>query len=101
VYEQYRRCLAARDPKGNRQFEKILMLNREYPAEQVTDAVSLALTYNVYNYDGVLNILMQLNTNNPKVTPLRPELTVNIPQVHVLPPNLNKYSALMHNGGDM
>ena len=100
VYEQYRRCLAARDPKGNRQFVKILMLNREYPTEQVTDAIGLAMAYNVYNYDGVLNILMQLNSSSPKIAPLRPELIENIPQVHVMPPDLSKYHALMHMGGD-
>ena len=52
VYEQYRSVSTARDPKGNRQFVKILMLNREYPSEQVTDAIGLAMAYNVYNYDG-------------------------------------------------
>lgn len=41
VYEQYRKCLAARDPKGNREFVKILMLNRQYPSNQVTDAIDL------------------------------------------------------------
>jgi hypothetical protein len=96
VFEQYRRRLAARDPKGNRQFVKILMLNREYPTEQVTDAIGLALAYNVYNYDGVLNILMQLTTSSPKIAPLRPELAENIPQVRVMPPDLSKYHALMH-----
>jgi len=100
VYEQYRRCLAARDPKGNRQFVKILMLNREYPSEQVTDAIGLAMAYNVYNYDGVLNILMQLNSSSPKIAPLRPELIENIPKVRVMPPDLSKYHALMHMGGD-
>lgn len=45
VYEQYRKCLAVRDPKGNRQFVKILMLTREYPAKQIEDAISLALAY--------------------------------------------------------
>jgi transposase len=99
VYEQYRKCLVARDPKGNRQFVKILMLNREYPANQITDAIGLALAYNVYNYDGLLNILMQLNTESPKVIPLSSDLTANIPKVHVLSPDLSKYGALIDNGG--
>lgn len=99
VYEQYRRCLAARNPRGNREFVKILMLNREYPSEMVTDAIDLALTYNVYNYDGVLNILIQLNTESPNVVPLKPEAIVNIPKVDVTPPNLSKYASLMQTGG--
>lgn len=98
VYEQYRKCLAARDPKGNRQFVKILMLTREYPAKQIEDAIGLALAYNVYNYDGLLNILMQLNSDNPKITPLSSDLTVNIPKVQVFSPDLSKYGALMDNG---
>ncbi|NLD47096.1 MAG: IS21 family transposase, partial [Clostridiaceae bacterium] len=99
VYEQYRRCLAARDPKGNRQFVKILMLNREYPTKQIEDALGLALAYNVYNYDGLLNILIQLNSDSPKVTPLSSDLTANIPKVHVLSPDLSKYGVLLDNGG--
>jgi len=99
VYEQYRRCLAARDPKGNRQFVKILMLNREYHTKQIEDALGLALAYNVYNYDGLLNILIQLNSDSPKVTPLSSDLTTNIPKVHVLAPDLSKYGVLMDNGG--
>lgn len=99
VYEQYRKCLAARDPKGNREFVKILMLSRRYPVNQVTDAIELALAYNVFNYDGVLNILMQLNTSSMKVHPLRPESISNLPNVQVLSPDLNKYAALIQTGG--
>jgi transposase len=99
VYEQYRKCLAARDPKGNRQFVKILLLTREHSAKQIEDAIGLALAYNVYNYDGLLNILMQLNSDSPKITPLSSDLTANIPKVHVFSPDLSKYGVLMNNGG--
>lgn len=101
IYEEYRKRLAARDPKGNREFVKILMLNREYPAEQITDAIGLALAYNVYNYDGVFNILIQLNTVTSRVTPLGPEKLVNIPEVQVSPPDLLKYASLMQEGGSL
>lgn len=100
VYEQYRRCLAARNPRGNRDFVKILMLHRDYPSTLITDAIELALAYNVYNYDGVLNILMQLGTDTLRVSHLKPEKMVNIPLVQVSAPDLGKYAALMHNGGD-
>jgi len=45
-------------------------------------------------------ILMQLNSSSPKIAPLRPELIENIPKVRVMPPDLSKYHALMHMGGD-
>lgn len=99
VYEQYRKCMVARDPKGNRQFVKILMLNRQYSAEQVKDAIDLAMAYHVYNYDGLLNILMQLNTESPKFMPLSTELTAHIPKVQVPSPDLSKYGALVNMGG--
>jgi transposase len=100
VYEEYRRGLAARDPRGNRQFVRILMLNRQYPTEQIEDAIGLALAYNVYNYDGLLNILMQLNTDSPRITSLSNAQIAHIPEVHVMPPDLSKYSALVNMGGD-
>ena len=46
--------------KGNREFVKILMLHRDYPSALVTESVKIAMAYNVYGYDGVLNILGQL-----------------------------------------
>jgi len=39
VYEQYRRSLNARSPRGNREFVKILMLHRDYPTALVTEAI--------------------------------------------------------------
>jgi len=54
VYEQYRRSLNARSPRGNREFVKILMLHRDYPTALVTEAIEIAMAYNVYSYDGVL-----------------------------------------------
>jgi len=57
VYEQYRRSLNARSPRGNREFVKILMLHRDYPTALVTEAIEIAMAYNVYSYDGVFNIL--------------------------------------------
>jgi hypothetical protein len=75
------------------------MLNREYPADQVAEAISMAMAYNVYSYDGVLNILLQLNTDSPKISHLRPDKIANIPQVNVVPPDLSKYIALLQQGG--
>ena len=71
VYEEYRRGLAARNPKGNRDFVRILMLLREYPSKLVTEAIELAMQYNLYGYDGVFNIIGQLMIiASPKIIPL-------------------------------
>jgi hypothetical protein len=42
--------LAARNPKGNREFVKILMLHRDYPPAHVTEALEIAMLYNIYNW---------------------------------------------------
>lgn len=97
IYEEYRRQLLARNPKGNRDFVKILMLHREYPANQVTEAVEIAMAYNIYGYDGVLNILGQFMTVNPKVIPLNREKIQAIPEVTVNSPNIEKFRVLMGN----
>lgn len=99
VYEQYRRCLSARNPKGNREFVKILMLHRDYPPAQVTEAVEIAMMYNVYGYDGVLNILGQSLVSGHKVIPISKDKLQSIPEVVVTPPDLDKYKVLM-SGGD-
>lgn len=100
IYEQYRRSLNARSPKGNREFVKILMLHRVYPPALVTEAVEIAMAYNVYSYDGVLNILGQLLVSNrPKIKPVSKDKLQGIPTVVVIPPDLSKYSVLMSGGG--
>jgi Transposase and inactivated derivatives len=99
VYEQYRRCLSARNPRGNREFVKILMLHRDYPTAQVAEAIEIAMAFNVYGYDGVLNILGQSLVPSHKVIPLSKEKLQSIPEVIVAPPDLDKYKALMTGGG--
>jgi hypothetical protein len=99
IYEQYRRCLSARNPKGNREFVKILMLHRDYPPAQVAEAIEIAMAYNVYGYDGVLNILGQALVSSHKVIPISKDKLQSIPEVTVKPPDLDKYKALMTGGG--
>jgi len=95
IYEEYRRQLLARNPKGNRNFVKILMLHREYPSNQITEALEIAMSYNIYGYDGVLNIIGQFMTANPKVIPLNKEKIQDIPQVKVNSPDIEKFRVLM------
>jgi transposase len=99
VYEQYRRCLLSRNPKGNREFVRILMLHRDYPPAQVAKAIEISMAYNVYGYDGVLNILGQALVSSHKVIHISKDKLNSIPEVVVVPPNLDKYKILM-SGGD-
>ena len=78
---------------------KILMLHRDYSATQVFEAIELASAYNVYGYDGVLNILGQMMVASPKIIPLNKDKLPTIPDVRVSPPNLDKFQALMTGGG--
>ena len=100
IYEQYRRSLNARSQKGNREFVKILMLHRNYPLALVTEALEIAMAYNIYSYDGVFNILGQLLVSErPKINPVSKDNLRSIPEVVVMPPDLNKYNVLMSGGG--
>jgi hypothetical protein len=66
----------------------------------VTEAVETAMAYNVYSYDGVLNILGQLLVSGrPKVNPVSRDKIQSIPEVVVMPPDLSKYSVLIPGGG--
>jgi len=79
---------------------KILMLHRDYPTALVTEAIEIAMAYNVYSYDGVFNILGQLLVSgSPKTAPVSKDKLQGIPEVVVIPPDLSKYSALMSGGG--
>jgi hypothetical protein len=98
VYEEYRKCLLARNPKGNREFVRILMLHRDYSSIQVTEAVEIAMLYNIYGYDGVLNILGQLNISSRKIITINRDKLTNIPEVKVIPPDIVKFNTLITGG---
>lgn len=75
------------------------MLHRDYPSTYVTEALEMAMLYNIYGYDGVLNILGQLLVKgHNKVIHLSKEKLQGIPDVQVAPPDLDKYKALMQGG---
>ena len=76
------------------------MLHRDYPSEQVTEAVEMAMIYNIYGYDGVLNILGQLTVSSHKIIPLNSDKLQNVPSVQVTPPDIEKFRALMAGGGN-
>lgn len=99
IYEVYRKCLLMRTDAGNKEFIKILMLHRNYSLEMVTEALELADAYNVYGYDGVLNIIHQIViTGTPKIAPLSPNMLNDIPTVSVKKPDLDKFNILLSGG---
>lgn len=98
VYENYRKHLIARNSKGNKEFIKILMLHRDYPLNLVTESIEIAMAYNIYGYDAILNILGQFSINNPKVVPINKNIINNIPTVTVSPPDIDKFNFLMEGG---
>jgi len=57
------------------------------------------MAYNVYGYDGVLNILGQTLVLSHNIVPISKDRLQSIPEVIVTPPNLDKYKVLMQ-GGD-
>lgn len=100
IYEEYRRYLISRTSKANREFVRILLLHRTYPAEIVKEALELAMLYKIFSYDGVYNFVLQLSIPSHKVTPLRQEVISHIPEVTVIPPDISKYNQLMKSGGE-
>ena len=99
IYEEYRKQLLVRNPKGNRDFVKILMLHRDYPSNQITEAIEIAMSYNIYGYDGVLNVIGQFMISNPKVIPLNKEKIQSVPEVKVNSPDIQKFKVLMGGNG--
>lgn len=81
VYDLYRRRLKERHEGSNgiKEYIRILMLLKDHPADEVTDAVEKALSHGILSYDGVINLLYQihqlateplsLRVNSPPVWP--------------------------------
>lgn len=101
VYEQYRKGLALRSPKANKEFVRILMLHRNHSAELVTAAVEMAMAHKVFSYDGVYNFLIQFNTATHRPSPLHSDKLAGLPSVTVTRPNLNRYNILLQEGGGL
>ncbi len=101
VYGQYRKGLAQRTPKANKDFVRILLLHRNYPAELVKNAVEMAMAHKVFSYDGVYNFLLQFNTPTHRPSPLRADKLAGLPSVTVDRPDLNRYNVLLQEGGGL
>ena len=83
------------DGRGVREFLSILKLHREYPAQQLSQAIQTALDLGAVHVDGVLLCLRQLER------PAAPPNTLHLgdhPQLHGIgeqPINLAQYDRLL------
>lgn len=98
AYQQLRQKISQQQVVGNQEFVKILKLHRSYPSELVDNAVELALTYEVYHFEGVRNLLLQLLTPETKHPLLKLEAQPQLSKVVVLKPQLEKFNQLLQGG---
>lgn len=91
TYDIYRRRLKERHEgsRGVKEYIRILMLLKDHPVDDVSAAVDKALSYGIYSYDGVLNLLCQMR--QPSTEPLC--LRVNSPPVR--PNTVDQFDLLL------
>jgi len=79
AYDMYRRRLKERHEgsRGIKEYIRVLMLLKDHTVDDVTAAVEKALSYGIHSYDGVINLLYQIQ--QPATEPLC--LRVNSPPV--------------------
>jgi transposase len=91
AYDTYRRRLKERheDSRGIKEYIRVLMLLKDHPVEDVSAAVEKALSYGIYSYDGVMNLLCQLHQRPTEPLSLR----VNSPPVR--PNRVDQFDLLL------
>lgn len=87
------------DGQGVREFVKVLKLHRDHPAEQVAQAVHMALTQNALTADGVRLCLREVC--NPIIPPAPLDLSdqPRLHNIHTRQPDLACYDWLLRQGG--
>lgn len=97
-YFELRQKLEQREHLGNKEYIRILRLHKDYPSNQVNDAIQLALTYEVYHYEGIKNLLLQLITPQPMHKPLKLETHSELSKIVVEKPKLTQFDKLLERG---
>lgn len=97
AYESLLARLQARYPDGGgtREFIQVLDLHRRYPADQVAEAITLALDFGAPNAASVEAILHQLQPSPQPDRPLDLTAQPHLDQVGDHPLNLQQYDALL------
>lgn len=96
VYGQYREELQAHHRQGDREFVRVLMLHREFSADQVQTALAAALRVRVCDAEAVRQMLLGAPRPQSQMDMAqRPHLA----QVTVQQPQVGQYSRLLAKGG--
>jgi transposase len=83
------------DGRGVKEFIAVLKLHREYPAEQVQQAVQAALELGAASLDGVTLCLRQIQHAQPQFHALEAERFANLAAFGNQPVNLQQYDRLV------
>lgn len=87
------------DGQGVREFVKVLKLHQDHPAEQVAQAVQMALTQNCLSADGVRLCLHEVRHPVTPPVPLDLSDQPRLRDVHTTQPDLACYNQLLQQGG--
>jgi hypothetical protein len=83
------------DGRGVKEFIAVLKLHREHPADQIRQAVHMALDLGAASLDGVTLCLRQLQHAQPQFLPLEAERFANLAAFGNQPVNLQQYDLLV------
>jgi hypothetical protein len=83
------------DGRGAKEFIAVLKLHREYPVDQIQQAVQAALELGAASLDGVMLCLRQLQHAQPQFPTLEGERFANLSAFGNQPVNLQQYDRLV------
>ena len=84
---------------ADREFVRVLMLHREYPADEVLAAVGEAADRHLYHADAVRSLLVMRHSPQPAPASLDPAAFLNMPRVDIPPARTDHFSRLLKKGG--
>jgi len=92
-FNTYRRCLEAHRDNGTKEYIQMLLLLNKYSIKQIAKAITRALNYRVYCYDGILQFL--LTTEDYAFTTFSLAGREHLRGVVVNTTNVSSYSSLV------
>ena len=95
-FETYRKLLETHRDNGTKEYIQILLLLNKYSLTQIDKAITKALNYRVYCYDGILQFL--LTTEDYSFTTFSLAGREHLRSVAVNKTNVTAYSSLMQGG---
>ena len=98
-FNTYRKLLETHRDNGTKEYIQILLLLKKYSVTQITKAITKALNYRIYCYDGVLQFL--LTTEDYSFTTFSLAGREHLRSVTVNKTNVTAYSSLMQGGCDV